>query len=113
MAARLQNEVADLPKLAMLWKTIAVLADMCFDQDVILPLMRMAMTMVKLEDFPSYTKGEVKATRQNILVIGKRVIGDPDIQAIAALEAISDLDRLNRMMNRVLDVKSWQELLSE
>ncbi|HZZ77051.1 MAG TPA: hypothetical protein VFE62_00950, partial [Gemmataceae bacterium] len=113
MATRLQNEVADVPKLAMLWKTTAILADMCYDQDVILPLMRKAMTMVKLEDFPSYTKGEIKSARRLILLIGKKMIGDPDPQTVAALEAINNLDRLDRMANRLPDVKSWQELLSE
>jgi hypothetical protein len=117
MAERLQSEVADLPKIAMLWKATAILADMRYDQDVILPLMRKVMTMVKLEDFPSYAKGEAKgegkAARRLILLVGRKLIGDPDTQTLAVLDAINDLDRLDRMANRLPDVKSWQELLSD
>lgn len=117
MAARLQKEVADLPKIAMLWQTAAILADMRYDQDEILPLMQKVMTMVKLEEFPSYAKGEargeVKGRRETIIALAGKVLGSPDAGTLASLESINDLDRLRRMTDRLLDVDSWQELLAE
>ncbi len=121
MANRLKNEVTDPQQLATLWQTTAILADMRYDQEFILPLMRKVMTMVKLEDFPSYAKGlakgeamgEAKGRRETIIRLGKKVLGPPDAQTLESLESFNDLDRLRQMTERLLDVKTWQELLAE
>lgn len=107
------REMADPQQQATLWQTTAILADMRYDQELILPLMRKAMTMVKLEDFPSYTKGALRERRETIVDLGTRVLGAPDAGTRATLESINDLDCLRRMTNRILDVKTWQELLAD
>jgi hypothetical protein len=53
-------------------------------------------------------KGELKA----ILSIGKHQFGKPDAKTKAALMAIQDLDRLDRMIDNFTKAKSWKELLS-
>jgi hypothetical protein len=109
--------MADPQKLAMLWQTTAILADMRYDQEFILPLMRKVMTMVKLEDFPSYAKGvakgEAEGIRRTIILLGEKRLGAPDAKTLESLQSINDLERLRRITDRLLDVETWQELLAE
>lgn len=53
-------------------------------------------------------KGELKA----ILKIGTKQFGKPAAKTKAALMAIQDLNRLDRMLDEVMNVKSWTALLS-
>src|SRR5262249_12813649 len=57
-------------------------------------------------------EGELKASRKILLLQGRKRFGEPDAQTIAAIEAISDPDRLLALGGRLLDVTSWQELLA-
>ena len=43
---------------------------------------------------------------------GRKRFGEPDAPTAAALQAITDLDRLEALSDRLLDVASWQELLA-
>ena len=76
------------------------------------PLMRKAIAMVKLEDFPSYSVGVAKGRRETIAELGEKRFGKPDKQTLEALESIKDLDRLRQLTDRLLDVESWQELMA-
>jgi hypothetical protein len=114
MASRLRNEISQPQEISTLWKITALLADMRYDQEVILPLMRKAMTMmVKLEDFPSYSKGVVKGIRETVVRQGTRRFGPPDAATLAVLEATKSLERLGYLSERLLEVNSWQELLAD
>lgn len=57
-------------------------------------------------------EGCVKATHRVLLKLGRRLLGPPDPSVESALTAIQDVERLERMAEAVLTVKSWQELLS-
>jgi len=58
-------------------------------------------------------EGRAIEARKIILRQGTRKLGEPKPVEITALDAISDLDRLERMSDRVLeDVSSWADLLS-
>jgi hypothetical protein len=46
------------------------------------------------------------------LAIGRKRLGDPSARTEKALAAIDDPDRLERMMDVILDVKSWKALLA-
>jgi hypothetical protein len=56
-------------------------------------------------------KGEVKEARKFLLRQGRKRFGKDDENVRAALESITDLERLERMGERLLEVSSWQELL--
>src|SRR5206468_4126531 len=88
MAKRLKNEIADPQKIALLWQTTAILSDMRYNQEFILPLMRKVMTMVKLEDFPSYSVGMAKGRRETITILGEQRFGPPDAKTRQTLESI-------------------------
>lgn len=56
-------------------------------------------------------EGAVEQTQKILLRQGRKRFGEPGATTQAALQAISDLSRLERLIDRVLDAASWQELL--
>jgi hypothetical protein len=58
-------------------------------------------------------QGELNAARQIIVRQGRRRFGEPSAEVRASLDAITALDRLNELADRVHEVGSWDELLAE
>ncbi len=56
-------------------------------------------------------EGRVEALQKTVLRQGRRRFSEPGEQIIASVTAIKDMDRLERLTDRLLDVNSWQELL--
>jgi hypothetical protein len=52
------------------------------------------------------------ALKKALLNMGGKRFGSPDARTRAAIEAIADIDRLEQLTERVLDVSSWDELLA-
>jgi hypothetical protein len=91
-----------------------------------------AMSMVDLRDSSTYqlileeglaeglakgeaqglAKGEADGIRTTLLQIGSRRLGLPSAAVKESLNAVGDIARLRRMSDRLLDVTTWQELLS-
>jgi hypothetical protein len=59
-----------------------------------------------------HTHGRFTEARLLIRRLGHKRLGVPEESTLLALEAIADLERLERMAERVGEVKSWQELLA-
>jgi hypothetical protein len=57
-------------------------------------------------------EGAVKEARKLLLLLGRNRFGPPDPTTQAALEAINRPERLEQLVQRLLDVSSWQELLA-
>jgi hypothetical protein len=57
-------------------------------------------------------KGRVEECQRLLLRQGEARFGPPDAETNAALQTISDLDRLERLADAVLTAKSWQEFLA-
>jgi hypothetical protein len=57
-------------------------------------------------------EGEVKALRETLLRLGRKRFKSADQSIEASVNTITDLDRLKRMTERLLEVTTWQELLS-
>jgi predicted transposase YdaD len=49
--------------------------------------------------------------REAVTHLGTQRFGPPDPQTITALEAITDVDTLTQLAEKILEAKSWQELL--
>jgi predicted transposase YdaD len=56
-------------------------------------------------------KGRVQELRRLLLLLGEDRFGPPDAQVTAAVEAISDVTKLERLAVRLLKAGSWVELL--
>jgi predicted transposase YdaD len=57
-------------------------------------------------------EGAVLEARKLLLRQGGRKFGAPSPEVEAAVQAIADIDRLERMSDRLLDVTTWQDLLA-
>jgi hypothetical protein len=57
-------------------------------------------------------KGEMNGSRVTLLRLGRKRFGEPEADVLHALEAISSAETLQQMAVRVLEVESWQELLT-
>lgn len=55
--------------------------------------------------------GQVKEARRLVRRLAARRLGEPDQAAERSLEAIADIERLERMADRAFDAISWAELL--
>ena len=56
-------------------------------------------------------EGALGATQSVLLLLGGKRLGAPSEAVRTAILAITDRDRLQRLVERVLDVETWQELL--
>ena len=57
-------------------------------------------------------QGFVRGQQRQLLAVGRKLIAVPDEAIIAAVHAIKDPDRLERLALAVLTATSWQELLA-
>lgn len=55
---------------------------------------------------------EVRGRCLTLLCLGRKRFGNPDAATEAALTAITDLDRLERLADAILTAGSWNELLA-
>jgi len=56
-------------------------------------------------------KGHAEEAMEALLRLGRRKLGPPGAEVEARIAALGDLDRLRELLDRVLDVASWDELL--
>jgi hypothetical protein len=56
-------------------------------------------------------EGREKQLKKDIQRLGKRRFGPADQTCESALQGITDLERLERLLARILDATSWQDLL--
>ena len=56
-------------------------------------------------------KGKLEEARKILLLLGRRRFGEPSAEVAAGLEAVTDLNRLEELNERLLQATSWQELL--
>lgn len=57
------------------------------------------------------TMGQVEEARQLLLRLGRKRLGPPEPIVEEAVRTINDLQRLESLIERLLDVASWQDLL--
>ena len=57
-------------------------------------------------------EGREKEIKQVIFRLGKRRFGPAGQNHESAVQAITDLDRLERLVDRILDASDWEDLLT-
>jgi predicted transposase YdaD len=55
--------------------------------------------------------GRLEEARQLLLRLGRKRLGQPDAEVEASVQAISELERLESLIERVIEVASWRDLL--
>jgi len=56
-------------------------------------------------------EGRVEGERNLLLRLGGKRFGPPDVRTVAAIQAITSLEHLEQLGERMLEVESWAELL--
>src|SRR5262249_1589190 len=56
-------------------------------------------------------KGELEEARKILLLLGRSHLGEPSSEAIAAVNAVTDVQKLEELTVRLLRATSWHELL--
>lgn len=57
-------------------------------------------------------EGRVEEARLAILRLGRKKFGEPDRRVLTTIDAIDDVDQLNLLLDRILDVSSWDDVLT-
>lgn len=57
-------------------------------------------------------EGQAEGIQRALLLQGRKRFGPPDAATQEAVRAITDVARLEKMSERLLDVSTWQDLLA-
>ena len=57
-------------------------------------------------------EGQIKEAQKIIRRLGRKRLGSPDEMVEFTLKAIEDLERLERIIDRLIDAPDWQDLLA-
>jgi predicted transposase YdaD len=55
-------------------------------------------------------RGAIEEARNVLLRQGRKKLGEPDERVLSLLSELADLDRLNLLLERVLDAERWDDL---
>jgi len=118
MEARFSTET-DPEQAASLWTATFILMGLRYPAEFGVQLlkgvrqMRESTTyMAILEEGRALSDAEgARRFRDTLLALGTKRFGAPDASTRAAIEAVTDQDRLTELTKHVLDVESWAELL--
>jgi hypothetical protein len=58
-------------------------------------------------------EGRLEEARKMLLIMGNDLLGSADAATVAAIESMSDLACLERLIVKALDVSDWAALLQE
>jgi hypothetical protein len=56
-------------------------------------------------------EGRIEEARQTVVQLGRKKLGEPTEGVRAVIDVIDEVDQLNALLTRILDVSSWDELL--
>jgi predicted transposase YdaD len=127
VAERLRDETG--PELmTTLWTATAILIGLRYPREQVGEMMEGVATMVLgirgIEESWVYqdifakglaegeAKGLVEGEREALLRLGRRRFGAPGAEVEARIAALGDLDGLRELLDRVMDVTTWDELMT-
>ena len=118
MKGRLKRERRG--QAARLWSAAYILMGFRYEQALIQRLLQGVETMKESTTYQAIlsegkaegvAEGKTEEARNMLLLLGRRRFGEPPPEAVAALDALSDVSRLEELGVRLLEASSWQELL--
>jgi predicted transposase YdaD len=112
MGQRLGAE-ANQEEAAKLWVATYVLMGLRYESALIDHLLQGVRAMEESVTYQAILeKGRIRGHRLSLLRQGQKKFGPPTTEIKAALEAITDSTRLEDLAERLLDVATWEELLT-
>ena len=110
---------ADPAGMADLWAATQLLLGLRYDDDQIRGWVRTMSWMRESSMYEAIVgrrerevqEGRLSEARRLVLAVGTDKLGAPDAATVNALDAIDDVERLERMIRRILWASSWREYL--
>jgi predicted transposase YdaD len=109
------------PRLAAdLWSAAYILMGLRYDQAVVQKLLQGVVTMRESVTYQAIieegkaeglTEGRIEEARTILLLQGRSRFGEPSPEELAAVHALTDVRKLERLSLRLLEATSWSELL--
>jgi hypothetical protein len=104
---------SDAPRQAKeLWSAAYFLMGLRYESALVQSLLR---GVVKMKESTTYQatieEGKAEEARKLLLLQGRDRFGEPSAKIVALLDAVTDLDKLEALVVRLLHVKTWEELL--
>jgi hypothetical protein len=117
MEQRIDSE-ASRAEAAELWVAAILLTGLIYPKDLIRPLFQGIQAMKESSAYElildeGRAEGEVREAIKLLKKLGTRRFGPPDHSVVVAIEAITDLERIEFLLERLLEAASWQELLTQ
>jgi hypothetical protein len=110
MKRRLDREERNLA--AELWSAVYILMGVRYEDALIEALLQGVRAVEESVTYQKIVrKGKAEGLRTALLLLGPRRLGEPSVEAVAALEAVTDVQKLEEMTARLDQAASWQELL--
>lgn len=115
MEERITRE-ASSAEAATLWTSTYILMGLRYPPAVAAQLLQGVRAMKESSTYQAIldegrAEGRAEEARRVLLLLGDKQFGSPDPGTRAALDAITDVNRLERLLQRLSEVSNWGELL--
>jgi predicted transposase YdaD len=112
MEERIDAE-AEPEEKGILWTTTFLLPGLKYEREFAVRLLKGVRAMKESSTYQYILdEGRVEEARRMLFILGGKRFGNPDTKTQAALNAITSSQQLEQLAARLLEVESWQELLS-
>jgi predicted transposase YdaD len=116
MQRRLRRE--DRARAADLWAATHVLLGLRYEEEFIRLLLQGVIGMKESVTYQAIVaegraEGAVEEAQKALLLAGRTPFGEPDEATSSAIRSIHDLPRLEEMIARLFEARSWPELLGQ
>jgi hypothetical protein len=123
ISARLEQE-ASAEQASTLWNATRILMGLRYQEEQVDAIIEGVTAMLfgirGIEESSVYqgilrkgeAKGEVQGIREALFIQGRKKLGPVNERISAQIAEIHDLNRLKLLLERMLDVSSWDELLA-
>lgn len=117
MEQRIDSE-ATHAEAAELWVATFLLTGLIYPREFIKPLLQGIRAMKESSFYQlildeGRAEGETREAIKLLKKLGTRRFGPPDPSVVVAIEASTDLERIEVLLERLLEVSSWEELLAQ
>ncbi len=126
MRRRLRSPAAP-PQAGDLWTATWVLMGLRYEQGLV---ERLLQGVIAMEESVTYqaiirkgrdqgraegkaegkAEGRAEEARKSLFLVGRQLLGEPAADVTAAIQALDDVERLEQLVVRALQVKTWDEL---
>jgi len=107
-------------RAAELWAATYILMGLRYEPALVQTLLQGVVAMKESTTYQAIieegvaeglSKGKLEEARTILLLQGRRRLGEPSAEALATLDALTDVHQLEELSLRLLESGSWQELL--